>query len=258
MESNSKKTYKEVLNIVKKLEKIENLKELFYFSGEVVPFLILSEESGNSYTNLNFICENENMNKIRDILKNNKLYESSFDSKVIFDIDDDYGFSFEIDNFLINVCPFQSSLDGIVQRTYNCVTGECRVMNFPKLKKSDYVSIYKDSNNKKILSLSIETVIMMKCLEQKNTNFVEYEKCKKIGINKEKLIRVNESFCKLQEKTIIPQKRVKKVKVSVNKKKPKTVVVRHKKNGFVNITTISSVFMFVLAVIFLIIYVGKN
>ena len=72
--------YSKVKDIILKLNSEELLKEKLYIVGGTVPYLISNTMSNREHSDIDIIVAANDMNVVREYLKNNNLYIKDFDS----------------------------------------------------------------------------------------------------------------------------------------------------------------------------------
>ena len=94
-----------------------------YFSTKYANAL-WNGESEDVFSNITILTEQENVEKLRNIIKSNFLYLSEWDS-VRFTNGDDYGFSFIVGNIKFILMGFKETADGYIVRSYDVDQGDC-------------------------------------------------------------------------------------------------------------------------------------
>ncbi|HBA38054.1 MAG TPA: hypothetical protein DCY94_04975 [Firmicutes bacterium] len=94
-----------------------------YFSTKYASALWSGDKNEN-FTNVTILTENENIETLRQIIKNNFLYIGDWDSRKFTD-KADYGFSFIGGNIKYILMPFIETQTGYVIRSYDVDKGDC-------------------------------------------------------------------------------------------------------------------------------------
>lgn len=94
-----------------------------YFSTKYASAL-WSGNKNETFTNVTILTENENIETLRNIIKNNFLYLGNWDSKRFTD-KADYGFSFIGGNIKYILMPFIETETGYIVRSYDVDKGDC-------------------------------------------------------------------------------------------------------------------------------------
>ena len=222
----------DLMKAYEKIEKMNKTKVKLYLSGGIVPYILLGEHSERKHMDLNLLCKKEYMRIIREVYRNNDLYEPKKDSLTYTVNNIDYGFEIVIDKIKVNISVFEEK-EGIVEYYFDIRNKVGRIKNI-NAKLNDYIVPYVTSNNKKYLTKSLELIIADKLVLNRPKDKKDIEKiteCNGIGMEKikkmplplikeEKLIGDNLDFTSTMPK----------IKLEIPK--------REKKNGFINIGTI--------------------
>lgn len=114
-----------------------------YFSSKYANAL-WSGEKEEVFTNVTLLTEENNIEQLRQIIKNNFLYIGDWDSQKFTD-KADYGFSFIGGNIKYILMPFKEIEDGYRVRSYDVDTGDCYETHFSCDKKYFLDSSIKDN-----------------------------------------------------------------------------------------------------------------
>lgn len=112
--------YSKIKDIILKLNSEELLKEKLYIVGGTVPYLISNTMSNREHSDIDIIVAANDMNVVREYLKNNNLYIKDFDS-IMFDYNKnkiDYGIDCIIDGITVNFAPFEIVDNNIIQKNF--------------------------------------------------------------------------------------------------------------------------------------------
>lgn len=237
-------SYEELMTTFEKIEKMNKTKVKLYLSGGLVPYVLLNEQSERKHTDLDLLCKKEDMRIIREVFRNNDLYDPKKDSLTYTVNNIDYGFEVVIDKVKVNISVFEEVSDGIVEYYFNSKTKIGRIKNI-NTKLNDYIVPYVSSNNKKYLTKSLELIIADKLLLNREKDKKDIEKIQECnGINIEKIKKIPLPLIKeehlvgnnLEFTSTMPR-----IKLEIPKK--------DKKNGFVNIGTILLLIAIVVSLI---------
>lgn len=237
-------SYEELMTTFEKIEKMNKTKVKLYLSGGLVPYVLLNEQSDRKHTDLDLLCKKEDMRIIREVFRNNDLYDPKKDSLTYTVNNIDYGFEVVIDKVKVNISVFEEVSDGIVEYYFNSKTKIGRIKNI-NTKLNDYIVPYVSSNNKKYLTKSLELIIADKLLLNREKDKKDIEKIQECnGINIEKIKKIPLPLIKeehlvgnnLEFTSTMPR-----IKLEIPKK--------DKKNGFVNIGTILLLIAIVVSLI---------
>lgn len=237
-------TYEELMSAYEKIEKMNKTKVKLYLSGGLVPYVLLNEKSDRKHADLNLLCKKEDMRIIREVFRNNDLYEPKKDSLTYTINNIDYGFEVVIDKVKVNISVFEEVSDGIIEYYFNSRTKIGRIKNI-NAKLNDYIVPYVSSNNKKYLTKSLELIIADKLLLNREKDKKDIEKIQECnGISIEKIKKIPLPLIKeehlvgdnLEFTSTMPR-----IKLEIPKK--------DKKSGFINIGTILLLIAIVVSLI---------
>ncbi len=151
-------------DIVNALDTILNTSEgnKLIVAGGCVPYILMDEDSNRLHDDIDLICKEENISDVRSAFQKLGMYKSDWDSRKHTDDDKDYGFEFEIDGLPIGVYPYSVVEEGIVQRSFDPYTKECKTSLFPNMKEEDFVKPYKSRDGRIYKTLSLEVLARTK------------------------------------------------------------------------------------------------
>lgn len=179
--------YKDVLEVYYKIEKMNKTRAKLYLSGGLIPYVLLSEDSGRRHSNLDLLCSKDDIRMIREVFRKHDLYEPKRDSLTYTVNNIDYGFQVVIDKIKVNISVFEEKDNGIVEYSFDCHNRIGRIKNI-NAKLSDYILPYVSSDNKKYTTLSLELLIANKILLGRDKDKKDIEKIKECnGISEEKI-----------------------------------------------------------------------
>ena len=133
-----KNSYKKVLdayNNTKNITKFSDLK--LYLKTELLPYILLNEESKLNYDSLDLLIDLKDIDSFREKMQMTPFYRDDLDSLNSIKDGNDYGFSFNINDTMINISPFRN--DGKTYKVFaldpngNIIIKE--ISNSPKLLK---------------------------------------------------------------------------------------------------------------------------
>ncbi len=237
-------TLDDLVKTYEKIEKMNKTKIKLYLSGGLVPYILLSEKSDRKHTDLDLLCKKEDMRMIREVFRNNDLYDPKKDSLTYTVNNIDYGFEVIIDKVKVNISVFEETGDGIVEYYFNSRKKIGRIKNI-NAKLNDYIVPYVSSDNKKYLTKSLELIIADKLLLNREKDKKDIEKIQECnGISIEKIKKIPLPLIKeahlvgdnLEFTSTMPR-----IKLEIPKK--------DKKNGFINIGTILLLIAIVVSLI---------
>lgn len=242
-------SFDDLINAYEKIQKMNKTKVKLFLSGGIVPYVLLDQKSERKHADLDLLCKKENMRMIREVFRNNDLYDPKKDSLTYTTNNIDYGFEVTIDNVKANISVYEETEDGITEYYFNSTKKTGRIKNI-NVKLNDYIVPYVSSNNKKYLTKSLELIISDKLLlnrEKDKKDIEKIQECNGISIDKikklplplikeEKLVGDNLEFT-----STMPR-----IKLEIPEK--------DRRGGFINIGTI---LLFIAIVICLILTLQK-
>ncbi len=182
------------------IKDMDDFYRLVYVSGGIVPYLYLGIPSVRKHEGLHFICEKQNMTRLRELVRKHGVYVPEWDSMSFETAEDDYGFCFKVADVPVEVFPFEVTAYGIKQNSYNCYNRECKSNLLPNLAKSDYISIYKTPMCDTLKARSLEVIAISKYLLNRYKDKIDFGYLSKCELDREKFDRVKESFVELRNK----------------------------------------------------------
>lgn len=226
-------SYSDVMEVYKKVEKMNKTSAKLYLAGGLVPYVLLNEDSNRRHINIDFLCSKNDIRMIREVFRKNDLYEPKRDSLTYTVNDIDYGFQVVIDKIKVNISVFEEKDNGIVEYSFDCHNRIGRIKNI-NAKLTDYIVPYVSSDNKKYTTLSLEFLVADKLLLKRDKDKKDIEKIKECnGISEEKIKKIPLPLVK-QEKLIGDNleftSTMPRIKLEIPKKK--------KSGGFINFATI--------------------
>lgn len=180
-------SYKEILEVYNKIEKMNKTKAKLYLAGGIIPYVLLNENSGRKHSNLDLLCNKDDIKIIREVFRKKNLYDPKRDSLTYTINDIDYGFQLVIDKVKVNISVFEEKDDGIIEYNFDCKKRVGRIKNIVA-KLNEYIVPYVSSDNKKYMTLSLEFLIADKLLTNRDKDRKDIEKIKECnGISNEKI-----------------------------------------------------------------------
>lgn len=126
-----------------------------YFSSKYANILY-SEETDETFENVTLLADVSDVASLRQIIKNNFLYVSEWDS-INFTDNKDYGFSFLAANIKFILMLFEKSDEGYTIYSYDAVTGNCFTTKVPaQLEKFMQTTITNEGEIIRTCDFSIE------------------------------------------------------------------------------------------------------
>ena len=183
-------SFDDLLSTYEKIEKMNKTKIKLYLSGGIVPYILLDQRTERKYTDLNLLCKKEDMRMIREVFRNNDLYDPKRDSLTYTVNNIDYGFEVIIDKVKVNILVFEEKEEGIVEYYFNSKTKNGIIKNL-NVKLNDYIVPYVSSDNKKYVTKSLELIIADKLLLNRDKDKKDIEKIQECnGISMDKIKKI--------------------------------------------------------------------
>lgn len=192
--SSNKDTYslEDLIRTYDEIMKLNRTKAKLYLAGGIVPYILLGDGKTRHFRDLNLLCKKEEARIIREVFRNNDLYEPKRDSLTYTINDIDYGFEVVIDGVKVNISIYEESDNGIVEYYFNSTTKVGKIKNI-NVKKSEYIVPYVSTDNKKYFTKSLELIVTDKILLKREKDKLDIEKireCNGISIDKIKKMPV--------------------------------------------------------------------
>ena len=185
--SKEEHTFSDLMNTYNKIEKMNKTKVKLYLAGGVVPYALLDLKDARKFYDLNLLCKKEDMRMIREVFRNNDIYDPKKDSLTYAINNIDYGFEIEVDKVKVNISVFEEKDNGIVEYYFNSRTKIGRIKRI-NVKLSEYIVPYVSSNNKKYLTKSLELIVADKLLLNRSKDKIDIEKIQECnGISEDKI-----------------------------------------------------------------------
>lgn len=180
-------TYEEIMNVYRKIEKMNKTTAKLYLAGGIVPYALLNETKGRKHSNLDLLCSKADISIVRELFRKKDLYEPKRDSLTYTINNIDYGFQVVIDKIKVNISVFEVKQDGIIEYNFDCKKRIGRIKNIAA-KLNDYIVPYVSADNKKYMTLSLEFIIANKLLSNREKDRKDIEKIQECnGISTDKI-----------------------------------------------------------------------
>lgn len=225
--------YNDIIKVYEKIVSMNKVKTPIYLAGGIIPYVLLNEDSERKHSNLDLLCKKDDAKIVREIFRNNKLYEPKRDS-LTYTIDGtDYGFEVVIDNIKVDIALYEETENGITEYSFDLKSRIGRKKNI-SVKLNDYIKPYVSSDNKKYTTLSLEQLIVKKLVMGRDKDKKDIEKIKECGgISDDKIKSISIPLVKetklvgdnLEYTSTMPR-----IKLDIPKK--------NNEKGFINIATI--------------------
>lgn len=153
------RTFEEIAKAYEKIKTILDKENLItYLAGGSVPYFILNEDSNRLHDDIDTVCKFEDIDKIREALKKNGLYDKDLDSKTFTKDGKDYGFEIMVEGVPISFSPFRYDGKMVSQHTYDPYSHHCKVQEMELYDIEDYITSYKSLNGTTYHTMSLEYI----------------------------------------------------------------------------------------------------
>lgn len=236
--------YKDIIKVYEKIMAMNKTKVKLYLTGGIVPYLLLGEESNRKHSNLNLLCNKNDMRVIREVFRNKKLYEPKRDSLTYTINNIDYGFQVVVNSVKVDISVFEEKDDGIIEYSFDCHNRIGKIKRIAA-KLSDYIMPYYSSDNKKYMTKALEFIIADKLLlnrEKDRQDIMKIQECN--GISSEKIKKIPLPIVKEEKLTgdnLEFTSTMPKIKLDIPKRK--------KSAGFINVATVLLVIAIIVCII---------
>ena len=236
--------YNDIIKVYEKVMAMNKTKAKLYLTGGIVPYLLLGEESNRKHSNLNLLCNKDDMRVIREVFRNKKLYEPKRDSLTYTINNIDYGFQVVIDSIKVDILVFEEKDDGIIEYSFDCHNKIGKIKKIAA-KLNDYIMPYYSSDNKKYMTKALEFIIADKLLlnrDKDKKDIIKIQECN--GISSDKIKKLPLPIVKEEKLTgdnLEFTSTMPRIKLDIPK--------RRKSAGFINIGTILLVIAIIVCII---------
>lgn len=136
----------ETLNYIYSLD--QSFKDNLTVAGGIAPYISIGVKSNRLHSDIDFICNINHIDKVRNVLINNDFYRKEMDSKFYFD--KDYGFECIINNIKVGFYPYDNE-NAIHQYSYNSNNKDCKIRRL-NIDINEYIN---NSVPYKVMSLEV-------------------------------------------------------------------------------------------------------
>ena len=98
------KLIKTVFNLIKNLTRGKDFD--LYLETPIAPYLLTNQETNRTYSELDMLIDQRNIEELREFLIENGLYNKDEDTKQFVKDGNDYGLKFDLNNVKVSVAPF--------------------------------------------------------------------------------------------------------------------------------------------------------
>ena len=196
------RTYKRLLKALKKLRKtLKNDFDVLYIAGGITPYLLLNENSNRLHDDIDCICMLEDINELRNIIKQTKYYNSEWDSLNYAKDNKDYGFEFKINGVPVGIYPFSYSKNILLQYTFDPYTKNCKIKKIELMDINDYVHEYKSKNGIKYKMMSLEYIKLSKDNSVRPKDKIDSKKIEETNLIREDVMKRINNYKEIQNTT---------------------------------------------------------
>lgn len=195
-----KGNYSNIINILMSIIQDEELADIVFVSGGIVPWLVSKKDSKRNHSDIDLLVLQENMLKVRKFLRKYNLYDASLDSLNYEDAEMvDYGVDTCISGIPVGFYPYEQISDElIVQRSFSStdVSGrkDLKVKEIPNMKVTDYLAKTTLPNGSVIGISSLEVVKVTKEKAGREKDIYDIKEINRIGYDADRYERVKSSI----------------------------------------------------------------
>ena len=140
----------------------ESFRDILAIAGGIVPYLVTDTISKRNHGDIDIICNIKDMNKVRELLKKNNLYNGSKDSLLLFD--KDYGFETTINNLKVGFYPYEFK-DKLFQFSYDSKNKKCKIREL-NINLDEYIKNYSTYKTMSLEVILKSKIVYLYCREK--------------------------------------------------------------------------------------------
>lgn len=181
-------TFKEITDILEEIYKLNEINDIIYINGGIVPYLINNKAKTRNHSDIDILVNLKDMDTIRNVLKKYNLYSENKDSLKL--ANQDFGIHTNIRCIDIGFYPFVIEDNGIKINTFSIddkTTFKSRFI--AGLTFNDFYEII-SFKNYKIKIIKRELLYILKENLTRNIDKLDYVVLKKLNMNKECITRL--------------------------------------------------------------------
>lgn len=156
-----------------------------YYSGGMLPYILLNEDSGRMHDDIDTVCRMQDMEALRELFKNEGLYMPEWDSRTYAKDGKDYGFEIKIDGVPIGIYPFEYKEKKLFQYTYDPYNHYCKIKSMKLEHIEDYITQYNCNDGQTYDTVTLEFLKKLKDTNPRPKDVVDSKKIESIGIRQE-------------------------------------------------------------------------
>ncbi|MDD2518655.1 MAG: hypothetical protein PHG18_02065 [Bacilli bacterium] len=193
IDERNSKTFEQIKSTQERVQQLLEATGLkIYISGGSVPYLLLNQNSNRLHDDIDTVCKLEDMQKLRELFKNEGLYNQEWDSMTYAKDGKDYGFEMIIDGVPFGIYPFNYENGQLTQYSYDPYNKQCKIKTLPLQELSDYIMTYRGLDGKMYDTMSLEFIKMTKDNAGREKDIIDSKKISETGLLRlEILNRIN-------------------------------------------------------------------
>lgn len=197
-------SYQKIMETLMKINVIEELRGKLFISGGIVPWIISETDSNRTHGDIDLICKQEDMDLVRQKLKDYNIYAPELDSLTYPQIGEvqDYGVDTYIGGVPVGFYPYEFKNGRITQRSFtpDIIEGkpDLKVKIIDGIDERDYLTTTMLSNG---LILGHSTLEMIKATKKKanrSKDRHDIAQIDAIGTDSERQTRVDEAVARMK------------------------------------------------------------
>lgn len=197
--------YEKIMETLMKINVIEELRGKLFVSGGIVPWIISEVDSGRLHGDIDLICKLEDMDLVRQKLKDYNIYEPQLDSLTYEQegLRQDYGVDTYIGGVPVGFYPYEVKNGRIIQRSFSpdLVDGkpDLKVKIMDGLDEKDFLTTTTLSNGVTIGHSTLEMIRATKLRANRAKDHYDIAQIDAIGIDSERWKRVVDVVRKIKD-----------------------------------------------------------
>ena len=190
-------SYEKIVETLMKINVIEELRGKLFISGGIVPWIVSETDSQRMHGDIDLICKQEDMDLVRQKLKDYRIYAPELDSLSYPQEGEtqDYGVDTYIGGVPVGFYPYETREGKIIQRSFspNLVDGkpDLKVKIIDGLDMEDYLTSTTLSNGVTIGHSTLEMIRATKSVAGREKDRYDIAQIDAIGTNPERQAKVN-------------------------------------------------------------------
>lgn len=194
-----RQSYNYLKQILKEKEKYISL------AGGVVPYFLLNKDSNRLHSDIDTLCNIENMNSIREALQQSPYYDAEQDSISYSLAKKDYGLSLKIMDVPIGIYPYSFQNEMLTQYSYDPITHEAKERKGQVEQLSNYVRNYTSLSGTNYNTIGLEYLKKSKDISNWEKDKIDSNAISEYGYNQDLYDRII-PFEKISSKILLNTK----------------------------------------------------